>query len=417
MTKLIVNPGTDQSWEIPLPAGVTVLGSDPALEFAIAHDSVSPAHCEISVTDGKVKIRDLGSTCGTFINHAAVTESLLAPGQLVQLGEVDLQFVSDEAGAGAPPVPRRIPTALPADSMAQSRNARCKYHPGAVATWHCDRCQAYFCDLCVNSRQTGGTTRHLCRKCGNDCTPVAVHYEAPVEENFYELLPRAFSYPFHGGGAVLLAAGTVLLAVLHVAGSISRYVPVYGMVVGLILGVFGTGYLFNYAKQIVLSSAQGGDLPPDWPDAGEWLEEIVQPCGEMVALVLLTFGPAMILRWWHPLGDKYAELLFIAAAAAGALFAPMGMLMLAMFDSIAALNPVPIIQSILRIPKPYLLAAATFESVLCAYVAIDALARSTGLPPVLTGLVTGFVELYAMSVGMRILGLLYRTHQERLGWF
>ena len=95
----------------------------------------------------------------------------------------------------------------------------------------------------------------------------------------------------------------------------------------------------------------------------------------------------------------------------------MGMLLLAMFDSIGALNPLPIIRSILRIPLPYLVAAGTFELVLFTYVVLDHLTHLMGLPSFVTSLVTGFLELYAFSVGMRILGLLYRTHKDRLGWF
>jgi hypothetical protein len=37
--------------------------------------------------------------------------------------------------------------------------------------------------------------------------------------------------------------------------------------------------------------------------------------------------------------------------------------------------------------------------------------------PVLPGLLSAFLNLYLISVGMRILGLLYRTQREQLGWF
>jgi len=431
MLKLVVNPGTEQVWEIPLAEGVTVLGSDPASEFAIAHGTVSPAHCEIQVTDAVAVVRDLGSAGGTFINEEPVANARLAPGQTLRLGGVALTLVSDAPGPGDPPVARRIPVSATAGTMVAASQV-CKFHPRAAATWHCGHCRTNFCDLCVNVRRVGETARHLCRKCGNDCSPVEVRYVAPVVENFYKLLPGVFAYPLRGNGAVLMVAGTVVFLILGNIGRLSRFVPLYGMIFGLGFTVFAAGYMFNYFKNIVQSSARGEDLLPDWPDYSDWTTDILDPFKQMLALIVLWFGPAiliaLVMLQYHlaPFGswgtlpvwlDKYGGLIAMATLAVGALFAPMGMLMLAMFDSIAALNPVPIIQSILRIPLAYLVAAAVFELVLVAYVAVDRFAYLLGAPLLLTGLVTGFLELYAFTTGMRILGLLYRTNKERLGWF
>lgn len=426
MPKLIVNPRTDQSWEIPLPAGITVLGSDPACEFPITHETVSPAHCEIHVADGVVRIKDLGSAHGTFVDHAPVTEAPVAPGQGIQLGGVELALATDVPHTNAPPLPPRLPVTIPDAAAAQGANAVCKYHARALATWHCGKCQAYFCDLCVNVRRMGESVRHLCRKCGTDCAPVAVHYEAPVAENFYQLLPAVFSYPLRGSGAVLLVGGVAVFAGLAIISSVSRFVPFYGALVGLGISAFVTGYVFNYWKSIVLSSAQGKDEPPDWPDFSDWVEEVMRPWGQLLALLALTFGPFFVVlslrihyrytrsapEWF----EDYKGLLAIASLAVGALFAPMGMLLLAMFDSIVALNPVVIVRSIFRIPLAYLVAAGTFELVLFVYVLVDHLVHTMGAVSLVTDLVMRFIGLYACCVGMRILGLLYRTHREQLGW-
>ena len=63
----------------------------------------------------------------------------------------------------------------------------------------------------------------------------------------------------------------------------------YGFVPAGILAVFGAGYVFSYAKSIITSSANGEETPPDWPDVTEWQEDIVQPFGQMVALLVLDF--------------------------------------------------------------------------------------------------------------------------------
>ena len=59
----------------------------------------------------------------------------------------------------------------------------------------------------------------------------------------------------------------------------------------------------------------------------------------------------------------------------------MGMLALAMFDSVAVLNPIALTWSILRVPFHYLVAAAAFETVLLLYwFAADALQTLLPVP-------------------------------------
>ena len=419
MHKLIVNPGTDQSWDIPLEPGVTVLGSDPASPCAIAHDSVSPAHCEVHVADGTVTIRDLGSANGTFVNHAPVRESALTHGQDISLGEVNLQFVADGRAAGPagvrPPIPVRIAPVRPEapTRIAPSAASPCKFHPKAAATWHCDTCHEYLCDLCINVRNLTGTVRHLCRKCGNDLTPVAIEYAEPERENFFTTLPGAFRYPCRGDGLILMGTGAVCFALLR----LMRFAPLAGGIVALGAGVFMTGYLFSYLKEIVATTGNGRNTMPDWPDFNNWTDDILPPAFQFYAIAVLTFGPAIVLRLFHPFDTDEANW----GIAAGwlvfcGLLAPMGLLAMAMFDTVAGLNPVVIVRSIARVPGPYFAAAFVFDLVLCAYILLSYLARQAGIPWFLASLVLGFVELYALTVGMRILGLLYRSEKDRLGW-
>ncbi len=68
MARLIVNPGREDAWEIPLRDGVTSLGRGEHNHFQINEPSVSTAHCHILVNHGDITIKDLGSTNGTFVN-------------------------------------------------------------------------------------------------------------------------------------------------------------------------------------------------------------------------------------------------------------------------------------------------------------------------------------------------------------
>lgn len=95
--RLLVNPGTPQAWEITLKPGVNRIGRTEENDFTINHQSVSTHHCEITVTDQAVFLKDLDSTNGTFVERVPVTEIQLYPGQHVQFGAVGMTFQSDIA--------------------------------------------------------------------------------------------------------------------------------------------------------------------------------------------------------------------------------------------------------------------------------------------------------------------------------
>jgi len=92
---ILVNSGTTQAWKIELRPGVNRIGRDEENDFTVSHESVSGAHCEITVGDLGVFLKDLGSTNGTFVNRTPATEVQLQPGQHVQLGQVDMTFEAD----------------------------------------------------------------------------------------------------------------------------------------------------------------------------------------------------------------------------------------------------------------------------------------------------------------------------------
>src|SRR5688500_12228926 len=92
MARLILNAGTPQARELVLKEGVNTVGRSDANDFAITDPSVSGSHCQVIVSDGSVRLRDVGSTNGTFINGARVTEVDLKGRQQIQLGAVQVMF-------------------------------------------------------------------------------------------------------------------------------------------------------------------------------------------------------------------------------------------------------------------------------------------------------------------------------------
>jgi pSer/pThr/pTyr-binding forkhead associated (FHA) protein len=65
--------------------------------FQIAEPSVSSHHCEILLKGSDVVVHDLNSTNGTFINGEKVTESVLKPGQILRLGQIEMRLETDAA--------------------------------------------------------------------------------------------------------------------------------------------------------------------------------------------------------------------------------------------------------------------------------------------------------------------------------
>ena len=101
---IVVDGATSRRVALP-HRGVLVVGRASDADVRIEGQSVSRRHAEIVVADGEVRVDDLGSHNGTYVNGEATTGSrILASGDTVLLGEVALLYrrASDEAG------PRKI---------------------------------------------------------------------------------------------------------------------------------------------------------------------------------------------------------------------------------------------------------------------------------------------------------------------
>jgi hypothetical protein len=106
-----------------------------------------------------------------------------------------------------------------------------------------------------------------------------------------------------------------------------------------------------------------------------------------------------------------------ASIIIGAVYFPMAFTAVAMFDSLAAVNPLLIIPSILKIPKEYALTIVLFVFILILrWLAVKVLPEFLGVPYILPAIISNFFGLYLLAVLMRILGLLCRKNKDELGW-
>ena len=75
---LTILAGTDVGRVFALDLGASIVGRSPSAEVHIAHESMSRRHCEVTVRgQGRVLIRDLGSTNGTRVNDVEVSAAPL----------------------------------------------------------------------------------------------------------------------------------------------------------------------------------------------------------------------------------------------------------------------------------------------------------------------------------------------------
>jgi adenylate cyclase len=84
--KLISTEG-DQAFELK-GAATLVVGRALNSDIPVFDPTISRRHAELTVASGGVQVRDLGSSNGTFVNGAAITEGLAAPGDVVTFGKV-----------------------------------------------------------------------------------------------------------------------------------------------------------------------------------------------------------------------------------------------------------------------------------------------------------------------------------------
>jgi pSer/pThr/pTyr-binding forkhead associated (FHA) protein len=89
--RIAVVEGPDTGKEFDL-SGTTTVGRDASAGIAIDDTEASRQHASLSVEGTTVTVTDLGSTNGTKVNGAAVTEKRLKDGDTITVGDSDIRF-------------------------------------------------------------------------------------------------------------------------------------------------------------------------------------------------------------------------------------------------------------------------------------------------------------------------------------
>jgi len=460
MAKLLVNPGSPTAWEIQLKPGTNSLGRGVANDFKIEDPSVSGLHCQIVIGASGATIKDLGSTNGTYVNRAPVQEATLQAGQTVHLGGVQMVFQAEELEpinlalteiepprpatimvTPPPPMPApamrvstppmrvstpapptaapRISVATPAEPPAATATGSgpCKFHPKTPGRYLCAKCRQFFCELCVASRAVAGAQKKFCRHCGTELTAVHVHIERAVEKGFFARLPAVFVYPFKGSGLLVLIVATLVFAGLEIVSM--------GWMSWLMKAA-AIGYFFSYMQNIIHSTASEDDTMPELPG----MDDLFGSFFRLAGTVMLCFGAPIVmgilkifLDWEIPMSA------IIATTVLGCLYFPMALLAVAMKDSALAANPLVVIPAITKAPLEYVVAAVLVVGVfglrqvgnmiMSAATASEYSTRDMSVLFTAFGLraAISLVNVYLLTISMRILGIIYVTKKRALGWF
>lgn len=90
--ELVVHPPNGEAVEVPMNGATITLGRSTAASIRVDDVYVSDEHTQIVSTDDGWMVRDLGSTNGTFLNGAKVTQpTLLAHGDHLRLGKTRVE--------------------------------------------------------------------------------------------------------------------------------------------------------------------------------------------------------------------------------------------------------------------------------------------------------------------------------------
>ena len=82
-----------------LPSTVTVIGRRQESDLCIPLMVVSRRHCELNLEKGRLKIRDLGSSNGTYVNGQRVDQAEVNPGDKIRIGPVTFAVQIDNQPA------------------------------------------------------------------------------------------------------------------------------------------------------------------------------------------------------------------------------------------------------------------------------------------------------------------------------
>jgi hypothetical protein len=286
---------------------------------------------------------------------------------------------------------------------------------------------------------------------------------------FGRALDDVLVYPFRGGGIAILIVGAVFVFGARLLFKYNVFLPGLSVVAGAILGA----YLSMFYVDVCNSTSTGSEDLPEWPDPVRFREFLLDWAklftaylaaflpivGAVVALGIVVAQqvpppepalpaayssyysdaelfirrvpaakevpppvtrPSPTLAERLPAGVKNSLAIVLAGAgvcfALGLVYLPMATLANCVYGHpFACLNPVFVFRSMFAAPKNYAVCVLAYFGTGILVILLEGVASFSGLF-LFSGAVVCLIELYGMTVQMRILGIFYRMNQSKLRW-
>ena len=74
--------------DIPLSGSTTIIGRGEECDLRVPLLSVSRHHCQVSIECVELKVKDLGSSNGTYVNSSRIDEAALQAGDRLAVGPI-----------------------------------------------------------------------------------------------------------------------------------------------------------------------------------------------------------------------------------------------------------------------------------------------------------------------------------------
>ena len=221
----------------------------------------------------------------------------------------------------------------------------------------------------------------------------------------------AFRYPLEGQGPYALLAGWVVGFGFLL---LCRYSFLGFLGVALVVS-----YLLTFLDAVILEAAGGGDRFPDWPDAGEFVSNLLEPFWRLALVATASGAPFLVtcsvltLADVSLIGDPPIAFLIASLALLWIFLLPITHLSGVLLGPLWAFNYAHVLRSIGNTLGNYLFCFL----VALFLIAVSAAGEILAIPiPFLGPALSSLFGLYLWVVFSRLLGMYYYTSRRRLKW-
>lgn len=223
----------------------------------------------------------------------------------------------------------------------------------------------------------------------------------PVERS---MLVDTLTYPIRSDGWLMIAIGAGLSILLKIAS--------LGGILGIVAIAFAGGFFASYYLDIINTTVNDSDAPPEWPSIADFMDDIVSPLLKTLGVSFISGFP-LLLTALIDNASPAKEPCQLAARTFMAFYFPMAMLGLVMHGHLGGALPHRVFPAIFRALPGYLWVLLLFAAIFFLSSLVESIASHV---PFVGIVLTAAPSLYLLMAEARLIGLLYRSKREQIGW-